>query len=555
MAKGGKKPKMRGERLDGFIAALFPRWAERRALARLRLEAINHRRALASTYAAAEHNRLTADWSTRNTSADGAIVADLGTLIARARSAVRDDWAAAAIVSGWRRHVVGTGFSVRSNARDPWSGKPFTEFNKAADRLFARWCRARFCDLERKKNFHAFQSLMQSEKVTVGEAFIAIRVAGEDPRRRRARVPRIILQAFEVEQLDTTIVQNPDTGDEIRNGIEVDRYGAPVAYWVYTDCHPLDASLAINAARGGAQSVRIPAEDVCHLARWDRPRQTHGVSRLAPILKKLRHLQMYDEYQLVAARLEACYGAAIEIDPNAPNTVWGAAPAAGESTTDERGNSVSEFEPGMFQRLNPGEKVSWHDPSRPGELYDPFVRAQVSQASTGAGLDYTTVVRDFTGGTYSGQRQGMIERDYEICPEQEDLIDMACIEVRAAVITAAILEGLLEAPGFAESVELAEAYLEADWRPQAKPWIDPANHASASDTALRNRLTTRRTILNELGEDWRETLQQLADEEEEMRRLGLSADDAGMEGQRDRGKEGRENAAAAGARDEGGGER
>lgn len=501
-----------GETIDRVISVPFPRWGAKRARARLSLDMTQKRQQLAATFSAAEHNRMSFDWSSRTTSADSAILGDMATLNARARAAARDDWAAAAIISGFRRHVVGSGIFCRSNARDPSTGESLREFNRAANRIFDRWSRARWCDIERKKGFYAFQGLMVSEKVQVGEAFVAIHMAPD-----REGVPGIVLQALEPEMLDLTIQQNPDNRNEIRNGIEVDKYGAPVAYWFYTEEHPLDA---FGLGPRTFKSERIPADRVCHYARWDRARQTHGYSRLAPVLRKLRHLQMYDEYQLVAARMEACYGAAIQ--GAMTDGDYGVASASGDDTENANGAPLMEFEPGMVHRLAPGETINWHDPKRPGDLYDPFVRAQVNQISTGAGLDYVTVVRDFTGGTYSGQRQGMIERDYEITPEQWDLIDVFCVPVREAVIDAAIKQGLLEAPGYLDDPAWTQAYLEADWRPQAKPWIDPANQAAAAETALRNKLTTRMAVLNELGEDWREVFQQLAEEDAELRRLGIA---------------------------------
>lgn len=515
-----------GTSIDTLISVVSPGWGAKRSEARLRMQAARDRRALAATYGAAERSRLTSDWSNKNTSADAAIVPDMDVVNARARAAVRDDWAAAAIVSGFRRHVVGTGITCRANARDPKTGAPLTEFNKRADAIWKYWCRAQFCDLERRKSFIDFQSMLVAERVTVGEGFVIVRRVN-DSRRERMGVPGIVLQAMEVEQLDRTTWQ-ASNGNYVRNGIEIDKYGAAVAFHFYTEGHPLDVSGSHSPAN--YTTVRIPAEDVCHVMRVDRPRQTHGISRLAPILKNLRHLQMYNEYQLVAARMEACFGAAIESTGPVEGGNWGVAGVDG-TTNDAKGNEEMNFEPGMFPRLRPGEKISWHDPQRPGDLYEPFVKAQVNQIATGAGLDYTTVVRDFTGGTYSGQRQAMIERDYEINPEQQDLIEQFCMPVRDAVIEAAILEGLLEAPGFNDDPEAAQAYLDCTWRPQAKPWIDPANQATAAETALKNRLTTHRDLLNEQAQDWREVFQQVADEEAELRRLGIQLADSSADKQ------------------------
>lgn len=506
--------------LDNAIAAVSPGWAARRAAARLRCEIAERQRGfLATTYGAAERSRLTADWRAVTGSADAAILPDQQTLNARARQAVRDDWAGASIQSGYRRHVIGTGITCRSAARDPQSGKPFDAFNKQADRLWTRWCRARWCDIERKKSFCAIQSLLVSELATVGQGFCILH---EMPSRARRdyRLPGTVLQVIEPEMLDDTRVYNPANGYEIRGGIEIDPYGAEVAIWVYTKGHPLD-----NLGRGTLQSERISADRVCHLMDQDRPRQTHGVTRLAPVLAKLRHLGMYDLYNLAAARLQACAGVFIAQPPDTIGAIGtaGTMGPAGQSATDGDGNDVMNFEPGMVLRGKPGEQPTFFAPKSPGEYYEPFSKRQIVQIAAGARLDPPTVSRDFSGNTYSGQRQGMIERDYETDPLQALVIEILCMPVRDQVITQAILAGMLDAPGFFREPELMQAYLEADWRPQAKPWIDPANQSSAAETSLRNKLTTHRAILNEQGEDWRETFQQIADEENELRRLGIGS--------------------------------
>lgn len=500
--------------IDKALLAIAPGWARRRAENRLRFEIADIRRgALASTYGAADRSRLSADWKANQGSADSTLIPDLATINARARQAVRDDWAAASIRDAYRRHVVGTGISCRSAARDPETGEPLTEFNKAADRIWQQWCRAKWCDIERRKSFCEFQGLMISELATVGSGLCLIR---SDESRRG--VPGVVLQAIEPEMLDLERTLNPQTGYEIRSGVEIDTYGAPVAYWVYATSHPYDSF----PRKMTFQSERIPAEQVCHIMRQERARQTFGVTRFAPILKKLRHLGMYDEYQIVAARIQACMGMFVKTPGGgeADLGLFGTNPGSGGSTTDESGNKLTHMEPGMVHYGAPGEEPIFNSPKAPGEFYDGFSRRQIHQAAAGSGLDYPTVSRDFSGNTFSGQRQGMIERDYETDPLQWMLIDQFCIPVRDQVIMAAVMQGMLEAPaGFFDTPDM---YLEAEWRPQAKPWIDPQVQATAAEVALRNRLTTHRALLNEQGEDWRETFQQLADEQAEMERLGIS---------------------------------
>jgi len=154
----------------------------------------------------------------------------------------------------------------------------------------------------------------------------------------------------------------------------------------------------------------------------------------------------------------------------------------------------------------------------PGGQHVPYTTMQIKKIAAGGGLDFPTVSRDFSGNTFSGQRQGMLELWKGTDPEQLRLINGLCRRVRNAFIGYAILERRLIAPAWDLSDDWREAYLSAVWQPQPKQWIDPANQAAAAKLQLEQRLTTRRKILNELGEGVEQTFQQIADEK------GMAAD-------------------------------
>lgn len=489
-------------KLDQTIASVFPGWGRRRAEARLHgriaaagLEAL-------ATYEAADKGRTSSDWTARNKSADKAILGDYATLTARARAAVRDDWAAESIVAGHVRHIVGTGITAKANARDFVTGKPLVGFNVNLDRLWKRWASTpALCDVEGKKSFVDFQTLLISEEVTVGQAFVVF-----------CYVPRpndvgLVLQAIEPEQLDTSITQNRDTGYQIKHGIEIDPYGRTVAIWAYTKEHPYDKMTG--------DSVRIPADRLVHFMRPRRVRQTHGVTRLAPVLRQLWNRKMFSEYTVLRARFEACCGATIETDPLAsPTSILGLkTTGTGTGLTEDRNeNKQFNFEPSMIWELPAGKKATFHAPQVPGGQFDPFIKRNVGETAAGVGLDYATVARDYSGGNFSSQRQGLLEVWDETDPEQIRVISLFCQPTRERFIEAAVMEGRLIALEWNHAPQRA-AYVETDWRPKAKHWIDPAVQAAAAKMKLEMRLTTRRAIANELDEDWKENITQIHDEE------------------------------------------
>ena len=503
-----------GRLIDAPIGVVAPGWAAARARARLVLQVRRVQQQFLSTYAAADKKRTSADWTSKTLSADQAGIGDAVTMTNRARTAARDHWAADSIGRAYRRHVVGIGITPRAAARDPDTGKELTEFNQAADRLWYAWARRpAWCDVEGRKSLTEIQGLIVEELVNAGEAFVLPVYA------RAGDHVGLAVQLIEPEQLDLSKTRDAATGNEIRGGVEITPQGRPVAYHVYTAAHPLE--------KWSIKSTRISAERIHHVFRQRRVRQTRGVTALASVLVKLRHAQMYDEYMLVRARLEACIGLIVTQDLGIGELDLSLKGPSGDTGQDANANEEINFEPGMVHRLRPGENVAFQNPTTPGGEYSPFTRAQYGQIAAGVGLDYATVSRDFSQGNYSSQRQGLIETWGETDPIQALLRDTVLTPIRDEFVTLAIVEGRLDAPGFLSDPAWADAYLACDWQPPPKPWIDPARQAAAIKIALEQRLTTRRAELNRLGEDVREVLRQTADEQALADELGVRLPEAG----------------------------
>jgi len=469
--------------------------------ARLELDTIRLRRSevrrlrkeqvLLSSYAAAEKHRLTQDWPYKTVSADRAIITDSRTLNARARLAVRDNWMGRSVVRAYRRRVVGIGITPKSAAADPRTGEVtdrFKQFNQEIDWWWRRWARNRlWCDSEKRKSFTELEGLSIEEFAVVGEALALVCYVPTE------EMVGLRIQMLEPEQLDSEKMRNPDTGNEVRGGVEIDGdTGAAVAYWLYVQGYD-----TVRRTRGG--SKRIPADRVLHVFRQERARQTRGVTAFSAALVKMWHTQMYEEYQLIAARLEACQGGAIETATPESGSIIGLPYGSGDSGTDSQGATEVVMEPGMMPKLPPGAKVNWRQLSRPGNQYDPFVKAQIGHVAASLGLDYAQVARDFSQGNFSSQRQGTLEVDKELDAIEKLLIDAWCRPVREAFKLYAVLEGRVQAPGFFDSPEMTAAYMEDVWQGPPKPWIDPAKQAAAAKIMLDYMLTTRRDIFNERG--------------------------------------------------------
>ncbi len=503
---------------------------------RLRLDQIRVERRIAraqgdaisgmASFAAAEKNRLTRDWPAGTKSADQAILPDASTLNARARHAYWNNCTAGSMAGAKRRNVVGTGITVRSAARDPITDEPFDEFNHDIDRLWVPWSQnPLWCDVERRKTFLGFQQLAVQEWFLVGEGLTLL---GYQP---RPEMVGLTLQMIEPEQLDTTKTKNAVTGNEIRGGVEIDKYGAPVAYWIHTAAHPLERSstgstrVPIQMELG--QQYRVKAlptlRQVLHLFRQDRVRQTRGVTRLCRSLVKMQHLEQYIIYQLVAARGEAAWGGFLKTggDPADVEKMFSLPRTPGDTGLDAHGAKKVAIEPGTMGVLPPGVEPVFHEPNRPGGQFDPFTRSLMGQIGAGADMDYDTVARDYDKGTFSSKRQGLIENQKETDSDQLLMIDLWCRPMRTAFKVYAILEGRVKAPGFFDDPVVQAAYLADDWQGPPKPWISPKDMALAAKTELMFGITPLQDIHNRLGVRTEEVLRKNAEALRLAEKLGV----------------------------------
>jgi len=495
-----------GDLIDRIILPLAPGLAERRAKARLRYSML-------ATYAGATKNRRDSDWKPKNKSAEANILPDCSTLNARARALVRDNAHARSAVKAYVRNVVGKGITPISTVRFS-DGADNAALNREIDRLWQIWSRNKdYCDVEGRKTIPDMQRMLIAHLVEAGE-FIFIESIGENP----ADVPDLQLQAVEAEQLDTSKNKEPSTGNEIRLGVEVTKTGRPVAYHIHSRT-PDDFRTWRTPA-----SERIPARRVHHIFIQDRPGQTRGVTWFAPVIQKLRDLAEYDSTQLWTARLEACIGLLIENQAGTESGTIGGLKSGdeGDDNVDADGNRELNFRPGMVFEGAAGEKLTGFAPTRPGGQYDPFIKAQLRAVAAGMDISYEQVARDFTAGNFSSQRQTLLEDRRTFEPLQEIVLDGFLVPVRGQWILSAVLKNLIPAPGYFSSARNRRAFAAADWQPHGWSWIDPAKQAAAALISLKLRIATRRGILNEMGENWREVIQQISTEEAFAEGLGVT---------------------------------
>lgn len=368
--------------IDRLVLAVAPRAGFERLRYRAAAElAAPSRRG----YEGAKGGRRGDGWVAVGTSANAEIFPSAARLRNRARQLVRDNFHGERAVRIFAANIVATGVTARAN-----TGR--ATYDKKIDAAWDRWCAE--CDADGRQDFAGLQALAVRATVEAGEMLLRFR-----PRRSAdgLAVP-LQLQLLEPDFLDTGRYQSEGNGNIVLQGIEFDKLGRRVAYWLF-DQHPGDIGVA---GRGSFVSRRVDASQIVHLYRQDRIGQIRGVTWFAPVLMKLRDYDDYSEAELVRKKIAACL-AAFVTTPDAPGTspLGRVAPGAAASPR------IETFEPGMIGYLKPGEDVKTVSPPGDASMRD-YASISGHEIAAGLGTTYEDLTGDLSQVNYSSYRAGRL---------------------------------------------------------------------------------------------------------------------------------------------------
>lgn len=472
--------------LDRVISAVAPRWGMERARAR----------AVTAHYDAASLGRRASTMKATRTDADAAARAR-ARMAWYARDMVRNTpfatRAQAVICSG----IVGDGIIPKVVLRHP------TLKDAARRRIRDRGLQlieAHFdstaIDRQGRQNLYGLQRLIANTVVDGGECLVRIYRSHPDP----TALP-LQLDVLEPDYLDDSRFGWIE-GREIRDGIEYDAQGQRVAYWLFPE-HPGGAWSP--GTRQGV-SERVPAEDVLHIYRQDRPGQMRGVTWFAPVMMRLQDLADHEDAQLMRQKIAACF-AAFRI----------------RSEEGAKGGEFAELAPGMIYDLGEDEDVKFAAP--PGvEGYDEFTRSVLRSVAAGMGITYEALTGDLAQVNFSSARMGRIEMDQNISAWQWLMMIPQLLQPLADAFVDAwnVLDGraMIEAgvPGD------IWRYLKIEWQPPRKVIVDPTREISALKESVRNGFSSRQEVVRQLGKDPERLLEEIAQDRAEAGRLQLAFD-------------------------------
>lgn len=439
--------------LEKAIIAISPGWAANRAKSRHMAGIFDPK---LRKYEAASMKPRMGGWGLSGSGPNSELSAAMLPLRDRSRDMVRNDgfaWRAARIKPA---NVVGGGIRPSiAGASDPQK------------QVWKDWAESTICDFDGRLTFYGIQRLIMRSVLVSGDVFIRQRrMAGMD-------IP-LQLQLLEADFLDEskdgTQLSN---GNIIMQGIEFNREGKRVAYWMFEQ-HPGE-----NMVWRKLNSVRIPADEILHVYYMLRPGQIRGVPSGHAAMTKLKDFKDFEGANLIRQKIAACFAAFVTSSDE---------PRPGETVSGAQ-YPIERVEPGMVEYLPPGTEIHFGTPPT-ADNYGEYAKTTLHGVAAGFDVTYEQLTNDFSNVNFSSGRMGWIENGKIIAEYQtEMMIPLVCDPVFSWFVTAASLAGKVPAK------------LKASWTAPKREMIDPLKEVKGMVEMVKGGFLSWQSAVRRLGYD------------------------------------------------------
>lgn len=411
--------------------------------------------------------------------------ADATTLRARSRALTQNVPYIAQGLRSLVANVVGTGITPN------WTGPNAEKFNKA----WAKWVRE--CDADGRFDYYGLQAAAYRAMEQDGEVLVRLR-------QRRSSdgltVP-LQLQLLEIDWLDSSRLGralNPN--NVVVNGIEYDPLGRVAGYWLFSQ-HPGE----INTLLPRRASSFVSAENIIHLYTPDRPGQGRGFPRIAPVVARVRDLQLYEDAELTRKNLETRLSVLVSGDIQQLG-----APPGGDVGDITDPKSLGTLASGALTQIPMGMTTTVVNPQVvPG--YVEYVKHQLHLIAAGFGVTYEMMTGDVKEVNFSSARVRMLDfrREAEVT-QWTVLIPKLCGPICNAFANACELQGLVPAANY-----------DIDHATPKWDYVNPQQDVAADIAEIGGGLSSISEKLRRRGYKPQAVFAELAEDIKKLRELGL----------------------------------
>lgn len=424
------------------------------------------------------------------------------TLRQRARMLYMSAPIATSAIKTNRTNVIGSGLWLKSRIDRELLGLSVEEaraWQKKTEAEFELWAAdKRNCDALGINNFYTAQGLAFVSSLLSGDVVVLLKHKDSTPLNPYG----LRFQTIEADRLSTpvefsagaTLIANitegkAKNGNSIYDGIEVDKDGAIVAYYIRST-YPYELTRTVTEwKRVEAYGEKTGLPNILHIMEAERPEQYRGVSYLAQVIEPLLQMRRYTDSELTAAVVESFFTAFIttESDPSVMpfNEVGG----EGVPPVSEDENEY-EMGPGQVNVLKPGENVVFGDPKRPNGGFEVFVNAVCRQVGAALEIPADLLLKAFNA-SYSASRAALLEAWKAFKMRREWFVDDFCKPIYNVWLYEAVARGRIQAPGFFADPRIRAAWMGSEWIGPSQGQLDPVKEIQAEQLACENGFSTR----------------------------------------------------------------
>jgi lambda family phage portal protein len=227
----------------------------------------------------------------------------------------------------------------------------------------------------------------------------------------------------------------------------------------------------------------VPADRIIHLFSPQRPGQGRGFTRLAPVIARVRDIQLYEDAELQRKNLETRLSVLASGDVSSMSMT--------ESDAQEKVRETGELgtlASGGITQVPTGVNLTVVEPKAAGG-YVEYMKHQLHLVAAGMGVTYEMLTGDVREVNYSSARVSMLE--FRRNAEQVQwltIIPRLCEPIWRAFVEAAVLSGKMRARDFA-----------VDWSTPKWSYVNPVQDVAADLDEIGGGLSTFSEKLRQRG--------------------------------------------------------
>lgn len=384
-----------------------------------------------------------------------------------------------------------------------------TKFQALIEARFLIWANSKQSDYLKQKNLHQLASDFDKGKYLGGDNLLIVRFDSSGP-----NIQFVSGEFVENPGIDNEYQTKAEAeGNTIEHGIEIDKEGKHVAYYV-----------RIKVKNGIDKYERVPAygeksgKRLAWLVSGEKisPDHLRAVPAMSQSLEKINKLDRYVEAAVTKAEQAANvvytiehkeYSAGISPLEDAVKKARGESVGIGLNAEGQRAlgdglaNKIVQQTSGKAYNMGQGSELKSFE-SKIETDFGTFHSTIFNGISAGANVPPEVAMQSFNS-NYSASRAAILSFGYFITVDRQDLAEQFYIPIYKLWLEHQILTKKITAKGYLENIDntmVTESYTQCRFLGKDMPHIDPLKEAKAIELMLGLKLISHEQATENLGQ-------------------------------------------------------